>query len=60
MNLSKNQVVSVEIEDIGVNGEGIGKLEGYPLFVKDAIVGDYARVRITKPTKHTHMPDLRS
>lgn len=51
MNLSKNQVVSVEIEDIGVNGEGIGKLEGYPLFVKDAIVGDYARVRITKPAK---------
>lgn len=51
MNLLKNQVVSVEIEDIGVNGEGIGKLEGYPLFVKDAIVGDYARVRITKPTK---------
>lgn len=51
MNLSKNQVVSVKIEDIGVNGEGIGKIDGYPLFVKDAIVGDYAQVRITKPTK---------
>lgn len=49
MKLSKNEVVSVRIEDIGVNGEGIGKIDGYTLFVKDAIVGDYAKVRITKP-----------
>lgn len=49
MKFSKNDIIEVKIEDIGVNGEGIGKADGFPIFVKDAIVSDYARVRITKP-----------
>ncbi|MDE6210178.1 MAG: 23S rRNA (uracil(1939)-C(5))-methyltransferase RlmD [Lachnospiraceae bacterium] len=48
MKFSKNDIIEVKIEDIGVNGEGIGKADGFPIFVKDAIVSDYARVRITK------------
>ena len=27
--MQKNDVVKVTIEDIGVNGEGIGKIDGY-------------------------------
>ena len=38
--LNKNDVVTVEITDIGVGGEGIGRVDGYPLFIKDAIIGD--------------------
>ena len=38
--MEKNQKIVVSIEDIGVNGEGIGKVDGYTLFVKDAIIGD--------------------
>ena len=38
--MQKNEIVKVKIEDIGVGGEGIGKVEGYTLFIKDAIIGD--------------------
>ena len=33
MAYSKNDCVQVTIEDIGVSGEGIGKIDGYTLFV---------------------------
>ena len=40
------------IEDMGVGGEGIGKVDGYTLFVKDAVIGDVAEVKVTKAKKH--------
>ena len=33
MAYQKNELVTVKIEDIGNDGEGIGKVEGYTLFV---------------------------
>lgn len=51
-NLSKNQELVVEIEDLGSEGEGIGKVDGYPLFIKDAIVGDVVRVLVMKTKKN--------
>ena len=33
--MQKNDLVTVAIEDIGVGGEGIGKVDGYTLFIKD-------------------------
>lgn len=50
--MKKNELVTVKIEDIGVNGEGIGKIDGYTLFVKDALIGDRAEVKITKAKKN--------
>lgn len=50
--MKKNDTVTVKITDMGVNGEGIGKVDGYTLFVKDAVIGDEAQVRITKAKKH--------
>lgn len=47
----KNQEFTVRIEDFGKNGEGIGRAEGYTLFIKDAVPGDHARVGITKAGK---------
>ena len=44
----KNDVVTLTIEDIGSDGEGIGKSDGYTLFVKDAVIGDTVEARITK------------
>ena len=35
---AENDTVVVEITDIGVNGEGIGKIDGYTLFIKDAVI----------------------
>lgn len=44
----KNEEYIVTIEDTGTGGEGIAKIDGYTLFVKDAVRGDRCRVRITK------------
>ncbi len=50
--VNKNDTFTVDIIDIGTNGEGIAKLEdGYTLFIKDAVVGDRALVKIMKTTK---------
>ena len=50
--MKKNETIIVTIEDIGVNGEGIGKVEGYTLFVKDAVIGDTVEAVITKAKKN--------
>lgn len=49
---NKNDVLEVEIIDQGTTGEGIGKIEGYALFVKDTVTGDVARVKIMKAKKN--------
>lgn len=50
--MKKNEKIILKIEDIGVNGEGIGKAFGYTLFVKDAIIGDTVEAVITKAKKN--------
>ena len=52
MGFEKNQIYTVTIEDIGAEGEGIGKIEGFSLFVKDALPGDVAKVKLTKVRKN--------
>lgn len=48
----KNQILTVEITDMTADGEGIGKIDGYPFFIKDAIIGDQARIRVTRAKKN--------
>jgi len=50
--VKKNDIVEITIEDIGANGEGIGKYQGYTLFVKDTTVGDRAKVKVMKANKN--------
>lgn len=50
--MKKNETAVVKIEDIGVNGEGIGKVDGYTLFIKDAVIGDIAEVKVMKAKKN--------
>lgn len=57
--MNKNDVITLEIEDMGVDGEGIGKYEGMTFFVKDALIGDSIRARIIKLKKIMGLPDLR-
>ena len=52
MEFQKNETVSVRIEDIGTEGEGIGKVEGFTLFVKDAVPGDTVLAKILKCKKN--------
>lgn len=49
--MKKNEEYEVVITDTAVGGEGIGKVDGITLFVKDAVIGDRARVKITKMKK---------
>ena len=50
--MQKNELVKVTIEDIGINGEGIGKVDGYTLFIKDAIIGDVVEAKVMKVKKN--------
>ena len=52
MNYQKNDILTVTIEDMGHDGEGIGKADGYTLFVKDAIIGDVIEAKIMKAKKN--------
>ena len=47
----KNDLVTLTIEDIGSEGEGIGKADGFPFFVKDAVPGDTLTARVLKSKK---------
>lgn len=51
MEYKKNDICQVTIEDIGVDGEGIGKIDGYTLFIKDAVLGDVVSAKIMKAKK---------
>ena len=48
---SKNDEVDILIEDISNEGEGIGHVNGYALFVKDTLPGDYVHAKIIKVKK---------
>lgn len=52
MNYKKNDILTLKIEDIGHDGEGIGKVDGYTLFVKDAIIGDVVEAKVMKAKKN--------
>ena len=52
MEYVKNQILEVEITDMSETGEGIGKVDGYTLFVKDAIIGDIVKAGLTKVKKN--------
>ena len=50
--MQKNESVTVTIQDMGVNGEGIGRVNGYTLFIKDAVIGDVVEARVMKAKKN--------
>lgn len=52
MEYKKNDLATVTITDMGHDGEGIGKIDGYTLFVKDTVIGDTAEVKIMKAKKN--------
>ncbi len=49
--MKKNDEIVLQIEDMGIDGEGIGKAEGLTLFVKDAVIGDRVRAKVMKMKK---------
>lgn len=48
----KNELIQVRIEAMGNDGEGIGKIEGYPFFIKDTVTGDLVEAKVMKAKKN--------
>lgn len=49
--MKKDDLIELTIEDLGVDGEGIGKVDGMAIFVKDAVPGDRVQAKVMKMKK---------
>ncbi len=50
--MNKGDTVRLTIEDVSSEGQGIGKADGFAVFVRDTIVGDVVDVELTKVKKN--------
>ncbi|NBI29866.1 23S rRNA (uracil(1939)-C(5))-methyltransferase RlmD [Chengkuizengella marina] len=50
--VTKNMDVTVEIIGIGHSGEGVGRINGYTLFIKGALPGEKVRAKVIKVKKN--------
>ncbi len=48
----KDDILETVIEDMSTDGLGVGKIDGYTLFVKDAVIGDTCIVKVMKAKKN--------
>lgn len=49
--VTKNDRLSVYVEDLTHDGAGVAKVDGYPLFIKDALPGETITVHVLKTLK---------
>ena len=49
--VKKNQTIQLTFEDLTHEGNGVGKIDGYPIFVPLALPGERADVRVVKVNK---------
>ena len=52
MDIKKNDVIKIEIEDVTFDGNGVGKIDGMVIFVPNSAVGDILNVKILKVKKN--------
>ena len=50
--MNKNDIFTTEIIDMTEDGEGIGKIDGFTVFVKDAVIGDVIEGKLIKVKKN--------
>ncbi|WP_338649839.1 23S rRNA (uracil(1939)-C(5))-methyltransferase RlmD [Listeria seeligeri] len=50
--LKKNQSVEITIEDLTHDGNGVGKIDGYPLFIPNTLPGEKVTAKIIKLSKN--------
>ncbi len=51
MDIAKNDVFTVQIEDMSEDGAGIGRLDGFIWFIKDTVIGDVVEAKAMKLKK---------
>jgi predicted RNA-binding protein with TRAM domain len=49
--VEEGQTYSVTISDIGSQGDGVGKIEGFVIIVPETKIGDTVQVRINRVSK---------
>jgi predicted RNA-binding protein with TRAM domain len=49
--VEEGQTYSVTISDIGSQGDGVGKIEGFVIIVPDTKIGETVQVRINRVSK---------
>ncbi|MFD1708197.1 23S rRNA (uracil(1939)-C(5))-methyltransferase RlmD [Siminovitchia sediminis] len=49
--IRKNDEIDVIFEDLTHDGKGVAKVDGYPLFVGNALPGEKGKIRVTKLNK---------
>jgi len=49
--VTKNQEIELNIDDLGAEGQGVGRYSGYAVFVPGALPGETVRVRVVKAGK---------
>ncbi|MGM8213413.1 23S rRNA (uracil(1939)-C(5))-methyltransferase RlmD [Virgibacillus sp. W0430] len=49
--VKKNETITLQFEDLTHEGNGVGKIDGYPLFVPYALPGEKAIVKVIKVNK---------
>jgi len=49
--VQKNDYIDVVFEDLTHDGAGVAKVEGYPLFVPNALPGEKAKIKVIKVNK---------
>src|SRR5699024_2742585 len=50
--VKKNETVTLTFEDLTHEGNGVGKINGYPLFVPYGLPGEEATVKVVKVNKN--------
>lgn len=49
--MKKNDVLEVEIVDVSYQGFGVAKIDGYPIFIDNALTGEKVEIQIVKVLK---------
>ena len=44
----KNRDYEIKIDNLGMNGEGVGRIDGYTIFVSGALPGETVRIKVVK------------
>lgn len=50
--VEKNEIIELTFEDLTHEGDGVGKVNGYPLFVPYGLPGEKAKVKVIKVKKN--------
>lgn len=50
--INEGEEYDVKIEDLGRDGDGIARVEGFVVFVSDAKVGDEVKIRINSTRRN--------